>query len=232
MSDWIKADIAFASLFSYRVPDTSPSYAPCAPLPSPAAIRLALVDAVIRHTGSVPEGQRVFELVKSAQLYLEPPPQVAIAKFFVRRLKPEKKQKGRSASSVRSTGIREYCVPSGPIAVWLKTDRRDDLLKAFGWLRRLGTTDSLAYCTIGEGEPDLSICMRVAADLPLRTSNFARRPVFTLHEIRTGATFEQVNPYEGVRRISPFKKQPYILPLIFETAGDNWVIYRREPFTQ
>jgi hypothetical protein len=64
----------------------------------------------------------------------------------------------------------------------------------------------------------------------LKTRNFMQRAVFTLNELKTDVTFAQVDPYAEGRRGQPFDKQLYILPLVREQIGDNWVIYRREPF--
>ncbi len=230
MAEWVRAEIKFASFYSYRVPNLSPSFSLSSPVPSPAAIRLALVDAVIRHTGKVDEGKSIFEMVRSARLEVQPPERVAVMKFFLKRLKPEKPTKGKQASVIPSTGIREYCLPSGPMVLWLETDERQRIDEAFCWLRRLGTTDSLVYCSVGNGTPDTAVCAKRAGSLSLKTQNFMQRAVFTLNELKTDATFAQVDPYAEGRRGQPFDKQLYVLPLVREQTGDNWVIYRREPF--
>lgn len=230
MAEWVRAEVRFASFYSYRVPNLSPSFSLCSPVPSPAAIRLALVDAVIRHTGSVDEGKSIFELVRDAKLEVQPPQRVAVMKFFLKRLKPEKPSKGKRASVIPSTGIREYCLPSSPMVLWLETDEPQRITAAFRWLRRLGTTDSLAFCSVGEGVPDTTLCMKQADGLSLNTKNFAQRAVFTLHELKRDVSFPQVDPYAQGRRGQPFDKRLYILPLVRERAGENWVIYRREPF--
>jgi hypothetical protein len=230
MAEWVRAEVEFASFYSYRVPNLSPSFALCSPVPSPAAIRLALVDAVIRHTGSVEDGKAIFELVKGANLEVQPPPRVVVMKFFLKRLKPEKPTKGKRPSVLESTGIREYCLPLGPLVVWMQTDESQDIAQAFRWLRRLGTTDSLAYCRVSNGEPDSNACMKLANGLPLQTRNFAQRAVFTLHELKSEAKFEQINPYAQGKRGEPYEKHLYVLPLVRERVGENWVIYRREPF--
>jgi hypothetical protein len=232
MAVWVRAEIEFASFYSYRVPDLSPSYAICSPLPSPAAVRLALVDAEIRHTGSVQAGQELFQLVKTARLEVQPSAQLAVMKFFLKRLKPEKPAKGKRASVLESTGVREYCLPLDAMVVWMETEEPDRISRAFVWLRRLGTTDSLAYCRVGISDqgPDPTLCWKPVNGLPLESANFRQRPVFTLHEINPNTTFDQINPYSEARRGQPFAKRLFIFPLVRERLGENWVIYRREPF--
>ncbi len=230
MAEWVRTEVKFASFYSYRVPNLSPSFSLSSPVPSPAAIRLALVDAVIRHTGKLNEGKSIFEVVRSARLEIEPPERVAIMKFFLKRMKPEKPTKGERAGLIPSTGVREYCLPSSPMVIWLETEERERITEALCWLRRLGTTDSLVFCSVGDGTPDMAVCARRADGLSLKTQNFMQRAVFTLNELKMDATFEQVDPYAEGRRGQPFEKQLYVLPLVREQAGGNWVIYRREPF--
>jgi len=230
MADWVQAEVEFASFYSYRVPGLSPSFALSSIVPSPAAIRLALVDAVIRHTGDVDEGKTAFDLVKRARLEVQPPARVAVMKFFIKRLKPEKPTKGKRASVLESTGIREYCLPFGPIVLWLETEQPERIAQALRWLRRLGTTDSLAWCRVGKGHPNTLSCIRPANGLALQTNNFAQRAVFTLHELKREAQFTEVNPFAEGRRGKPFEKCLYVFPLVREQVGGNWVIYRHEPF--
>jgi hypothetical protein len=230
MAEWVHAELDFGSFYSYRVPGLSPSFAVCSPLPSPAAVRLALVDAVIRRTGRVQEGEAFLDLIKQAPLELQPPPRLAVMKFFLKRLKPEKPTKGKRASAIESTGVREYCLPYGPIGLWVETEDPDRVAEAFLSLRRLGTTDSLAFCTVGTSEPNKALCLKSADNVALSRPNFARRPVFTLHELDPDVTFEQINPYARAKRGAPFQKRLYIMPLVRERAAENWVIYRREPF--
>jgi len=222
---WVCAEIEYAAFGSYRVPDSSPSYALCSPVPSPAAVRLALVDAVIRHTGSVQEGRSLFELVKAAPLRLSPPPRVAVMRFFLKRLKP------RGAEMRESTGTREYCHFEGPLRVWISVTDVERVVRAFKWLRRLGTTDSVITCSVGLADPELSVCMRELADFS-GDESLRGRVVYTLHDLRPDSRFEHVDPWSAWAReaAKAIVKRIYILPLVRERAGQNWVIYRREPW--
>jgi hypothetical protein len=226
-AQWVCAELLFASFYSYRVPDASPSFAPASPVPSPAALRLALVDAAIQAYGSVSRGEEVFELVKCAPLRIVPPERVSVVKAFVKRLKPGKKKE-----LVESTGVREYCHAEGPLQVYLQLDNGIERLAGlFPLLRRLGTTDSLVSCRVSRAEPSPELCCRIASELPLIAANFQRRAVFTLNEIGPNTRFEQINPFSAAKRGKPFEKQLFILPLIKERLGENWVIYRREPLS-
>lgn len=225
-AQWIRAQVYFASLYSYRVPNTSPSFALSSPVPSPSAVRLALVDAAIQDSGSVTDGQAVFELVKSAPLFLVPPERVCVIKAFTKRLKP-----GKTRELVESTGIREYCHPQGPLQLYIQPEREAErVADLFLHLRRLGTTDSLARCSaeIGQGPPEELVC-RPVGDLPGHLGNFDRRMVVSLHDLPPDTSFEAVNPYTRGHKVN-YRQQFWVLPLVQKQRGENWILYEREPF--
>lgn len=226
---WIRAQVFFASMYSYRIPNTSPSFAPTSPVPSPSAVRLALVDAAIQESGSVGNGQTVFELVKSVPLFLVPPKRVCIVKAFTKRLKPGK---GKVKELVESTGIREYCHPDGPLEIYLEMGREaKHILRLFQLLRRLGTTDSLAFCSaeIG-GEPPAELSCRPMDCLPIEPKNFRQRMVVSLLELPEDANFKDVNPYAASRRGFTYRQQFWMTSLVQRQRGENWALYERVPF--
>ena len=226
---WISAEVHFASTYSYRLPGASPSFAICSPVPSPAAIRLALVDAVIRHSGSVAAGSRLFDVVRDAPLEVEPPDRVVIFRAFIKRLKPEKVEKGQVGTVLESTGIREYCLADGPmfISIDVMDPDVDRVRHALLWLRRLGTTDSLLSVRLVDRIPVREHCLRSVKEVKFEADVLRGRLVYTLHEIKPGASFEEVNPYASLRG-SPYVKEHYLLPLVRKRMGENWVLYEKK----
>jgi len=238
-AQWIRARVHFASLYSYRIPDTSPSFASVSPVPSPSAVRLALVDAAIQRGGSVSEGREIFELVRSAHLCLVPPERVCVVRAFVKRLKPQApksrdaRERGQERQLVESTGIREYCHPDGPLEIYLQPEREAErVLGLFRLLRRLGTTDSLARCSAELGrEPPQELICRLADTLPLDLHNFNRRMVVSLLDLPEEAGFDAVNPYLPSPRGFSYRRQFWVLPLVHRQRGENWILYERVPFS-
>ncbi len=227
---WIWAELDFASLYSYRMPNLSPGYALTSPLPSPAALRLALVDAAIRSTGKVSYGEEIFEIIKSAPLEMEPPESLTVLKFFIKRLKPSKPPK---TGFEESFGVREYCHFLGPLKFYLKiSDREVEIANLFRLLRRLGTTDTIARgeAKIEDKEPMLIFTCKETTALKPEISNLAKRPVSTLNEIKPDAEFSQVNPYAKGKRGNPCIQKIFVLPLTEDRRGENWVLYRKYPF--
>ncbi|MGQ9498624.1 MAG: hypothetical protein ACUVSP_10150 [Desulfotomaculales bacterium] len=236
---WVRARIYFASLYSYRVPDTSPSFALASPVPSPLAIRLALVDAAIQGSGLVDDGRDLFERIKTTPLWLVPPAYVSVVRVFIRRLKKqdpksrEARARGQETQLVESTGIREYCHPLGPLEVYLAAEAdAHRLAHLFTLVRRLGTTDSLVHCVAEVGEepaPEELACRRVG-EVPVHLDKFRRSFVVPLLELPREATFDDVNPYATGRRGFRYDKDFWVLPLVQRRRGENWILYERMPF--
>lgn len=85
---WFKAEYEFASMFSYRVPNFSPSFALSSPLPGPSTIKLAIVSTAIERNGKQ-YGEEIFKIVKNSRVLVEPPEKVALSKALIKRLKQE-----------------------------------------------------------------------------------------------------------------------------------------------
>jgi hypothetical protein len=86
---WLKAEIEFAGAFSYRQPDASAQFVIGSPIPSPATVKLTLVDTAIRWNNSVEIGRQVFDWLKTCKVHCVPPAQVIRFRVFLKRLKPE-----------------------------------------------------------------------------------------------------------------------------------------------
>ena len=225
---WIGIELDFGSLFSYRMPNLSPSFALTSPVPSPSSFRLAIVDSAIRHTGSVDYGKEIFEFIKGVSLEIEPPDRVAVLKFFIKRLKP-----GKQGELLESTAVREYCHFDGPMKIYLSPpDRIDEICGLLKRLNHIGTSDSLAHCRafVSKNVPPIdTICKEVIYMRP-DISNMRRRPVVTVNDFDPKASFDQIDPYSNVRRGKPYQQKLLVLPLVEEKRGENYVIYRKEPF--
>ena len=227
---WLQAEYEFASLFSYRLPDFSSSYAPSAPMPGPSAVKLALVATAIETSGHVSDGERLFRVVRNAVVALEPPETVAMSRVFLKRLKRMK-----DGQIGKSYGTKEYVHLGGPIVIYLEsdTDEADEVAIAMRRLRRIGTSDSLLYClAVREQAPNPALVARIVLDFGTLSSaqDLVGRPTFRLKDIRKEATFDQVNPFSSTRAGDFLEQQFYIFPLRIYKQGRNWVWYRREPF--
>lgn len=103
VSIWIRGDFEFGTTFSYRLPGASSQFAVGTPIPSPAAVKLALVAAAIHEDGEVAYGERVFSSVRDCLVYFGLPEHLTRFRACIKRLKPSKE-----GEFLESTGSRDY----------------------------------------------------------------------------------------------------------------------------
>ena len=225
---WLKAEIEFGTTFSYRQPDASAQFAIGSPVPSPAAIKLALVDTAIRWNKDVDYGRQVFEWLKTCKACPVPPERVIRFRVFLKRLKP------RGQKLLESTGIRDYFLLDGPLTVFLqvpqsKVDEAKDLLCR---LRKLGTSDSLCWCAevweVNREQVPQKLFPCKLGDVPpniLQQALIQGLMVVRLSDLTEKSTFDDFNPFNG--RQAKLEKSPYLLPLKLERYGETWALLVR-----
>lgn len=226
---WLSGTFGFASLFSYRLPNFSPSFALSAPMPGPSAVKLALVATRIEATGRRDAGEALFNMIRNALVCLEPPEWIAISKVLIRRLRRVKE-----GMIDQSYGLREYVHLGGPMRIFIEVVDavEDEVIGTMRRLRRIGTSDSLLWCLrVERMPPDLTRVARLLTPT-LSGTNLQSRLVVPLLDIRSDTIFDQVDPFSGRRAENFVEQHLYIFPLQVEKYGRNWVWYRREPFSE
>lgn len=86
---WIKAEYEFASLFTYRIPNLSPSFAFSSLIPGPSTVKLAMISTAIERNGNVGMGKEIFNTVKNSRILFELPEKISLSKALIKRLKQE-----------------------------------------------------------------------------------------------------------------------------------------------
>jgi len=85
-------------------------------VPTPFAIRTALLDVAIRVRG-VACGPQAFESIKALRLALCPPKRAAVTSLFTKVLKPERDAQERGRAMQRTIAFREYVYLEGTLAL-------------------------------------------------------------------------------------------------------------------
>jgi hypothetical protein len=223
---WLRADYEFPSTFSYRMPDVSAQFAIGSPIPSPATVKLALVDTAIRWSGDVAEGRRIFDLVKTLRVCIVPPPCMVRFRAFIKRLKPPHSSAGSGAPTVESTGVRDYFLLNEPLSVFIEVPQAhaDKIRELLLRIRRFGTSDSLCWCTgVSEEAPDNRLCPQLLANLTPAQHGLVVR----LSDLSPSSQFDGFNPFGGNARGANLDKQVYVLPLTVKQSGETWAILER-----
>lgn len=220
---WIKAEYEFGSLFSYRIPGyPSPSYALSSPLPGPSTIKLAIVATAIETSGKVDSGEKIFEIIKNVGVKIRAPKKIALSNLFIKRLK-KKKDKLELESTF---GIRGYVHFSEPLNIYLNVKERnkDDIKELLKKVRRIGTSDSIVYCKNIDNENPPQNCIEPIENLEKAEKNVLVVPVKEINS-SPKIKFEHVNPYSKKRKKDVFVNRFYLLTVVREVQGKNWIIY-------
>jgi len=220
---WLRADYEFPSTFSYRMPDVSAQFAIGSPVPSPAAVKLALVDTAIRWSGDVKKGRRIFDLIKTAKVCVVPPPRMVRFRAFIKRLKPPHSSAGPGAPTVESTGVRDYFLLDGHLSVFIEVPQSDAgyIARLLQRIRRFGTSDSICWCSaVREEAPNQTLCpQRFSGSPPTRGGLVVR-----LSDLTVKSQFDEFNPFAGNVRRANLEKELYVLPLRIRRSGETWAL--------
>lgn len=221
---WLKAEYEFGGLFSYRMPDFSSQYALSSPLPGPSTIKLAIVATAIETTGKVSYGERVFNIVKNAEIRIAKPRTIAVSNCLIKRLKKEK-----GAAKLRVTfGIRGYVHFQDPLRIFIEVKESEKEIKSFlKRIRRFGTSDSLMYCitpleSMEEFPPEDAI--RPVENLQQEKVTSVVIPVKDINP-SSKIQFRHVNIYDETKSKDTFIRKYYLLPISNKREGKNWVVY-------
>jgi len=127
---WLITEYRPVSLFSLRSGLATSTGAKTLFVPTPFAIRTAMLDAAIRTQG-IGVGQPVFNALKAAALAIRPPDQVAVTNLFAKIQKPARKDKPKKGevedetdsedeqgkAMTRTIAFREYAHLWGNIGI-------------------------------------------------------------------------------------------------------------------
>jgi len=252
---WLRADYEFPSTFSYRMPDVSAQFAVGSPIPSPAAVKLALVDTAIRWSGDVNEGRRIFDIIKTASICVVPPPRIARFRAFIKRLKPDEVVACANHPSYRvsaklrrnrrpacpfcgtipdvnlpileeSTGVRDYFLLDGPLSVFIEVPQSDAAYIARLLQRIRRFGTSDSICWC------VAVCFE-SPDQALCPQRFGDRShaqgrlVVRLSDLTQQSQFNGFDPFRGNVQEARLGKGVYVLPLRVRRSGETWAILER-----
>lgn len=119
---WLIANYHPVTLFSLRLGEATSTGAKTLLVPTPFAIRTALLDAAIRTQGMA-AGPATFEAIKRLRLAMRPPQRVVVTNLFVKVLKPQRSDKpGREKAMQPTIAFRGYAHLGGSLGLALTSD--------------------------------------------------------------------------------------------------------------
>jgi hypothetical protein len=120
---WLIAEYQPVTLFSLRLGEATSTGAKTLLVPTPFAIRTALLDVAIRTQG-IAAGPAAFEVIKGLHLAMRPPERVVVTNLFAKVLKPQRSDKpGREGATQTTIAFREYAHLAGSLHLALAGDQ-------------------------------------------------------------------------------------------------------------
>jgi hypothetical protein len=116
---WLIAHYQPVGLFSLKVGLATSTGAKTLFLPTPFAVRTALLDAAIRTRGLVTTPE-VFEMLKGLTIAALPPERVVVTNLFTKVLKPQRADAQREEAMQPTIAFREYAYLAGNLGLAFK----------------------------------------------------------------------------------------------------------------
>ncbi|OQY88135.1 MAG: hypothetical protein B6D41_11280 [Chloroflexi bacterium UTCFX4] len=209
---WLITEFEAASLFSLKMSSATSSGGKTLLVPTPFAVKMALLDAAFRARGA-DEAERLWEKICALQIALRPSARVVVTNLFQKVLRPRGKQaalEGTDAGPFQKTiGYREYAQWVGALGIGFQTeDERAsewliELLLNVNYLGKRG--GFVQWLPPGRWEESLPSDFVEATQEQQEFSLNGTLQV--LDDSAAGLDFERVNIYDA----SPLRKQDRVL---------------------
>ncbi|MBW2030494.1 MAG: hypothetical protein JRJ31_15640 [Deltaproteobacteria bacterium] len=132
---WLIAEYQPVTLFSFRSGIATSSGAKTLFLPTPFAIRTALLDAAIR-TNGLAAGAAAFAWIKKLSIAVRGPERIVVTNLFTKILKPTRKKESEHRMD-RTIAFREYAQLEGSLALAFGVPRDTDIMELSALLRQI-----------------------------------------------------------------------------------------------
>lgn len=236
---WLIAIYRPVGLFSLKHGEATSTGGKSLIIPTPFAIRTALLDAAIRTEG-VGTAERAFEILKGLELALKPPPRAAVSGIFIKVLKPERADSARAQERFfqKTIAFREFVHWQGELGVALggETSALETVRPWLTHITYLGKRGSFVQLAgppqMADGLPPGFVPLQgrpVAEEAPAATPppRFPLGLIQRVDEWGQTLTFAKLNVYsrEPVRPNRDRIRFDVVLPYRVSRAGRGFTVY-------
>jgi len=134
---WLIAEYHPTSLFSLKPAWATSSGGKSLLVPTPYAIKMALLDVACRSEGMV-QARNAWPMIAALRIALRGPERVVVSNTFTKILKPRRGTPAPGSADAgplqKSIGFREYVYHNGTIAIGLAIADSDDVDRIVDWL--------------------------------------------------------------------------------------------------
>lgn len=243
---WIVAEYAPASLFSFRLGEATATGAKTLLIPTPFAIRTALLDVAIRLKGA-DEAPEAFRRIKQLRLAIRAPDRIAVTNLFAKVRKPRRSEGEEEDEDVESEAMqatiafREYAHFHGLLGVAVASERSEildwvyELLPQITYFGKRGSFFQLTHLPARVAElPPGFLVVSGETGLWAEITGYppGRAPAGILQVLDDWGpelTWEKLNVYseQGIRLGPDRLRRNAILPCRVVRSSRNFTYYER-----
>lgn len=223
MTQYILLDYAPCATFELRPSNTTKTGGKTLLCPTPYAIKMALLDRMIRHNG-VDYGREQFTKVRDLHVYLQPPQAQAVNRTFQKILRPG----GKNQIWIETIAMREFCIQTGVLRLALATEHADFVPivqktgAAINYFGQRGSFYQLEACWQDDMLPDGYIDMSQSPETP--KLGFLQY----VDDMKTDATFDDISTFNP-RSTGARTHTTIILPYQVAHHAHNHTVWELRP---
>lgn len=204
-------------------------------LPSPYALKMALLDVIIKTEG-VDQGQSLWPTIRDSVVAIRGPQQIVVTNTFTKILKPMKgkpeldEETGLTRSMINTIGFREYVQWQGELQIAFQL--KEELSEWQRWLtaihyigKRGGFLQATDVQSSGETLPNGFARMDLSSSAEFRLDGTLQ----LMDDCGTDLGFEQVDIYssKNMRLGKDRILRPVILPYRVIASSRGYTLYQR-----
>ncbi len=230
---WVVATYQSTSLFSLKPATATASGGRTLLVPTPYAVKMALLDAACRLIGVDAAGDAWDNWLGGAQVALRPAEHVVVNNTFIRILRPPKRPEPGQPFQ-RTIAYREYAQLAGPFGIALQVETDEQAATASRWfahINYLGKRGSFVQLQQKPTYVDDLPAGWIKVGAPPE-DGFALDALLTqLDDTGDGATFERVSIYSGKRMTMGKQRVLHYVALPYRRVASSrgYTHYRLEP---
>ncbi|MCB8980707.1 MAG: hypothetical protein H6657_25130 [Ardenticatenaceae bacterium] len=225
---WLKASYQPTTLFSLRPSWATSSGGKSLLVPSPYALKLALLDVALRTSGHAP-GKKAWPWIRDLQIGIQLPEQIVVTNLFAKILKLRRNPADPGSADAgpfqKTIGYREYVYHPEPVDLIFgvveknQPQLQDWLVQVNYWGKRGGFVQLLAKPEVTEGTAEFIMLTAEANQFPKMGL------VQQLDDCDPKMKFEQVDIYNKKRPLRITRH--IILPYRLTKSSRAYSLYER-----
>lgn len=199
---WVAADYESTALFTLKPATATASGGRTLPVPTPFAIKMALLDAVCRVEG-VEVAERVWEWLNACRVALRPSQRLVVNNTFIKILRPRRTPATPGGADAgffqRTITYREYAYLDGEFSIALEVQTAEQAQRIAGWLAYINYLGKRGGFVQLQDTPQVSEGLDgrfLIVGEPLNTFDMEAL-LIQLDDTSAALTFEKANIYSG-----------------------------------